>query len=153
MEKGKFYFSIKDFLEDNVNNTKNIFILVAEYTSFNLEDLKDYNGEIFGGIVPFVVYNNEYYNKGIIVCSLCKNSDFLLVEDLNHLNVNHTFFENRKSFLVLLDGLSQNITNFLENLFEAVCENAQIIGGGAGKMTFENDPVIFTKDKIYKMLQ
>ena len=62
MEKGKFYFSIKDFLEDNVNNTKNIFILVAEYTSFNLEDLKDYNGEIFGGIVPFVVYNNEYYN-------------------------------------------------------------------------------------------
>ena len=34
-------------------------------------------------------------------------------EDLNHLNVNHTFFENRKSFLVLLDGLSQNITNFL----------------------------------------
>lgn len=150
MEKGKFYFSIKDFLEDNVNNTKNIFILVAEYTSFNLEDLKDYNGEIFGGIVPFVVYNNEYYNKGIIVCSLCKNSDFLLVEDLNHLNVNHTFFENRISFLVLLDGLSQNITNFLENLFEMVCENAQIIGGGAGKITFENEPVIFTKDKIYK---
>ena len=79
MEKGKFYFSIKDFLEDNVNNTKNIFILVAEYTSFNLEDLKDYNGEIFGGVVPFVVYNNEYYSKGIIVCSLCKYSDFLLV--------------------------------------------------------------------------
>jgi hypothetical protein len=97
MEKGKFYFSVKDFLEDNVNNTKNIFILVAEYTSFNLEDLKDYNGEIFGGIVPFVVYNNEYYDKGIIVCSLGENSDFLLVEDLNHLDVNHTFFENRKS--------------------------------------------------------
>lgn len=150
MEKGKFYFSVKDFLEDNVNNTKNIFILVAEYTSFNLEDLKDYNGEIFGGIVPFVIYNNEYYNKGLIVCSLEENSDFLLVEDLNYLDVNSTFFENRKSFLVLLDGLSQNITKFLENLFEVVCENAKVIGGGAGKMTFENDPVIFTKDKIYK---
>jgi hypothetical protein len=150
MKKSKLYFCVKDFLDDNKNNTKKIFVLVAEYTNFNLEDLKDYEGEIFGGIVPFVVYNNEYYNKGIIACSLDENSDFLLVEDLNHLNVNHTFFENRKSFLVLLDGLSPNITNFLENLFEVVCENAQIIGGGAGKMTFENDPVIFTKDKIYK---
>lgn len=150
MKKGKFYFCVKDFLEDKKNNTKNIFILVAEHTNFNLEDLKYYDGEIFGGIVPFVVYNNEYYNKGIIVCSLSENSDFLLVEDLNYLNVNRTFFENRKSFLVLLDGLSENITNFLENLFEMVCENAQIIGGGAGKMTFENDPVIFKKDKIYR---
>jgi hypothetical protein len=150
MKKGKLYFSTNDFLEDNKNNIKKIFILVAEYTNFNLEDFKNYNGEIFGGIVPFVVYNNTYYNKGIIACSLDDNSDFLLVENLNHLNDNSTFFKNRKSFLVLLDGLSPNITNFLENLFEVVCDNAQIIGAGAGKMTFENDPVIFTKDKIYK---
>lgn len=150
MKKGKFYFCIKDFLEENKNNTQKAFVLVAEYTNFNLEDLKSYNGEICGGIVPFVVFNENYYNKGIIVCFLEENSDFLFVEDLNYLDTNPTFFENRKSFLVLLDGLSPNITSFLENVFEVVCENAQIIGGGAGKMTFENDPVIFTKDKIYK---
>ena len=150
MKKGKFYFCLKDFLEDNKNNTQKAFVLVAEYTNFDLEDLRNYNGEIFGGIVPFVVFNENFYNKGIIVCFLEENSDFLFVEDLNNLDRNPIFFDNRKSFMVLLDGLSPNITNFLENLFEAVCENAQIIGGGAGKMTFENDPVIFTKDKIYK---
>ena len=55
MKKGKFYFCIKDFLEDNKNNFKKAFILVAEYTNFSLEDLKLYNGEIFGEIVPFVI--------------------------------------------------------------------------------------------------
>uniref|UniRef100_UPI0040479DB8 FIST C-terminal domain-containing protein n=1 Tax=Aliarcobacter sp. TaxID=2321116 RepID=UPI0040479DB8 len=149
MKKGTFYFCIKDFLDYNRNNFEKVFILVAEYTNFNLEDLKQYNGEIFGGIVPFVIYNNEYFNKGIIVCPLEENSDFLFVEDLNNLRVNPSFFENKKSFLVLLDGLSPNITNFLENLFEVVSQDAQIIGGGAGKITLKNEPVIFTKDNIY----
>jgi hypothetical protein len=149
MKKVKFYFCINDFSTDNKNNNKNFFILVAEYTNFNLEDLKHFEGEIFGAIVPFVVYNNEYYNKGIIVCSLEENSDFVLVEDLNHLNIKSSFFENKKSFLVLLDGLSPNITNFLENLFETVSQDAQIIGAGAGKFTLKNEPVIFTKNNIY----
>lgn len=149
MKKGTFYFCIKDFLEDYKNSFKKVFILVAEYTNFNLEDLKQYKGEIFGGIFPFVIYNNEYFNKGIIVCPLEENSDFLFVEDLNNLKVDPTFFENKKSFLILLDGLSPNITNFLENLFEAVSPDAQIIGAGAGKFTLKNEPVIFTKDNIY----
>lgn len=149
MKKGKFYFCIKDFLEDNKNNFKKAFILVAEYTNFSLEDLKLYNGEIFGGIVPFVIYDNEYYNKGIISCFLEENSDFLLIEDLNNFNDKPSFFENKESFLVLLDGLSPNINNFLENLFEVVSEKAQIIGGGAGRITLEKKPVIFTKDNIY----
>ena len=148
MKKGKFYFCIKDFLEDNKNNFKKAFILVAEYTNFSLEDLKLYNGEIFGGIVPFVIYDNEYYNKGIISCFLEENSDFLLIEDLNNFNDKPSFFENKESFLVLLDGLSPNINNFLENLFEVVSEKAQIIGGGAGRITLEKNQ-LFSQKIIY----
>lgn len=150
MLNAKFYVCVKDFLEDNKNNSKKIFILVAEYTNFDIENLKYHESQIFGAIVPFVVCNNEFYNKGIIAYFLEENLDFILIEDMNYLNVNPSFFENRKSFLVLLDGLSSNKTKFLENLFEVVPENAQIIGGGAGKLTFENDPVIFTKENIYK---
>lgn len=149
MKTGKYYSSMKDFFKDNLNNSEKIFILIAEYTQFNFEDFKNYNGEILGGIVPFVIYNNEFYNKGIIACSLETNSELMLVEDLNYINDNSSFFENRNSFFVLLDGMSPNITNFLENLFERVSSKAQIIGGGAGKITFNNDPVIFSKEKIY----
>ena len=149
MKTGKYYSSMIDFFKDNVNNSEKIFILIAEYTQFNFEDFKNYNGEILGGIVPFVIYNNEFYNKGIIACSLETNSEFMLVEDLNYINDNSSFFDNKKSFFVLLDGVSPNINNFLENLFEIVSSNAQIIGGGAGKISFNNDPVIFSKEKIY----
>jgi hypothetical protein len=150
LKKGKFYFSIKDFLEDNKNNTKKVFILLAEYTNFYLKDFKNYDGEIFGGIVPFVIYNNEYYNKGIIACILEEDADVMFIKDLNNLEIEASFFENKESFLVLLDGLSTNTNDFLEVLFEVVPENSQVIGAGVGKLTFKNDPVIFTKDNIYK---
>lgn len=148
MKTGKYYSCMKDFFKENASNTEKMFILVAEYTEFDFENLKNYSGEIFGGIVPFVVYNNKFYNKGIIACPLEKNSDFMFVEDLNYLEEDSIFFENKKSFFVLLDGLSSNITNFLENLFEVVSFDARIMGAGAGKLTFNNDPVIFTKEKI-----
>ena len=149
MKKGKFYFSVKDFLNDNKNNTKNVFLLIAEYTNFNVKDLNDYKGESSGAIVPFVVYNNEFFNKGIIACFLEDNSSTALIEDLSIFDVDSSFFKNKESFIVLLDGLSSNISKFLDDLFENIPENTCVIGAGAGKLTFKNDPVIFTKGKIY----
>ena len=149
MEKGKFYFSVKDFLEDNINNTKNVFLLVAEYTNFQITDLDNYKGESSGAIIPFVVYNNEFFNKGIIACFLEENSSSVLIKDLSVFDIDSSFFQNKKSFIVLLDGLSSNISSFLDDLFENIPEDSQTIGAGAGKLTFKNDPVIFSKGEIY----
>lgn len=150
MKNGKYYSCFHDFLSVNKNNTEKMFILVGEYSNFDISELKFYPGEICGAIVPFIVYNNEYYNKGIIACPLEENSDFVLVENLKSLDIDSNIFDGKESLVLLLDGLSPNITEFLDNLFEIVPENMQIIGGGAGKLTFEEEPVIFTKDNMYQ---
>lgn len=150
MKEGIYHCCVNDFLANNKNNNKKKLLLVAEYTNFELEYLEKYEGEIVGAIVPFVVYNNEFFNKGIISCDLDEDNNFLLIEDLNSFSIEETFFRQSKSLVVLVDGLSSYISDFLDNLFQNIPENTQVIGGGAGKMTFERDPVIFTKQEFLK---
>ncbi len=147
MKEGIYYPCFKDFLKENKNKENKQFILIAEYSDFEMEYLNDYKGDIVGAIVPFILYNTEFYNKGVIAFNLPENSDYLFVEDMTNLNKEEVESFDIESLLVVLDGLSPNITQFLDDLFEYVPENTQIVGGGAGKMTFEQDPVIFSKNK------
>lgn len=150
MKEGVYYPCIDDFLTNNKDSKTKKILLVAEYTNFELKYLEKYQGEIVGAIVPFIVYNNEFFNKGIISCDLHENNNLLLIEDLKNFSIDKSFFKNTQSLIVLVDGLSSDITDFLDNLFENIPENTQVIGGGAGKMTFEQEPVIFSKTQILK---
>lgn len=150
MKEGIYHCSLDDFLEKNIDSKTKKILLVAEYTNFQLEKLQVYKGEIVGAIVPFIVYNHDFFNKGIISCDLHEDNNLLLIKDLDSFYIEKSFFSKSKSLVVLLDGLSSSISSFLDNLFENVPENTQIIGGGAGKMTFEREPVIFSKDEFCK---
>jgi hypothetical protein len=150
MKEGIYYPCVDDFWAANKDSKTKKILLVAEYTNFELKYLEKYQGEIVGAIVPFVVYNNEFYNKGIISCDLHENNNLLLIEDLKNFSIEKSFFANTQSLVVLIDGLSSNISDFLDNLFENIPENTQVIGGGAGKMTLEQEPVIFSKTRILK---
>ena len=150
MKDGVYYSSLDEFLSKNQNSNTKKFLLVGEYTNFDIKKLQTYNGEVVGGIVPFIVFNNDFFNKGIISCDLDSEENYLLIENIDSISIDRDFFSNSSSLLVLVDGLSPSISNFLHTLFENVPENTQIMGGGAGKMTFEKEPVIFTNSTIYK---
>lgn len=150
MKEGIYYSCVNEFLNINRNSSMKKFLLIAEYTNFQFEDLEEYKGEIIGAIVPFIIYNTEIYNKGVISCDLNDDNNFLLIEDLKDFSIENSFFSNNKSIMVFIDGLSSYISDFLDTLFENIPENTQVIGGGAGKMTFERDPVIFTKHQFCK---
>lgn len=150
MKEGIYYDCINDFLNKNRDIETKKLLLVAEYTNFELKKLESYSGEIIGAVVPFIVYNNEFFNKGIISCDLEEENNFLLIENLKEFSIEDSFFKKSKSLVVLVDGLSSYISDFLDNLFQNIPENTQVIGGGAGKMTFERDPVIFTKNQFCK---
>lgn len=150
MKDGKYYSCINDFLEKTKNNNSKKFIFVAEYTIFDNESFENYPNEIIGAIVPFVIYDTEFFNKGVISYDLDENDEFTIVENMQDYIPSKEFFDKTKSLIVVLDGLSSQITNFLEKLFEASSLDTQIVGGGAGKMTFEREPVIFCKNKFYK---
>eukprot|EP01029_Cantina_marsupialis_P012729 TRINITY_DN2810_c0_g2_i1.p1 TRINITY_DN2810_c0_g2~~TRINITY_DN2810_c0_g2_i1.p1 ORF type:complete len:296 (+),score=52.32 TRINITY_DN2810_c0_g2_i1:61-888(+) len=57
---------------------------------------------------------------------------------------------NFDSILIMLDGLSKYVTTFLETVFQRLPINSEVIGGGAGKMTLKQEPVIFSNKGIFK---
>jgi hypothetical protein len=50
--------------------------------------------------------------------------------------------------LVFVDGLSSGITGFLEALYESTGITDTILGGGAGKLSFTQEPVLFSKHEM-----
>lgn len=150
MKEGIYYSSLDQFLENNKSSKTKKILFVAEYTNFDLKKLQNYQGELIGAIVPFVVFNEDFFNKGLISCDLHEDNNLLLIKDLDSFSISDKSFFNSQSLVVMVDALSSSISAFLDMLFENVPENTQIIGGGAGKMTFEKEPVIFSKDGIYK---
>lgn len=95
------------------------------------------------------MYDTDFYNKGIVSYDLDDLDDFTIVKDMSKFKLNKSFFEKTNSLLIMLDGLSSNITDFLDNVFEITSSDTQIVGGGAGKLTFEKDPIIFTNTESY----
>lgn len=149
MKEGKYYCCFHEFLANTKNNNSKKFLLVAEYTNFDAIDLNDCSFDVVGAIVPFVVYDTDFYNKGIVSYDLDDLDDFTIVKDMSKFKLNKSFFEKTNSLLIMLDGLSINITDFLDNVFEITSSDTQIVGGGAGKLTFEKDPIIFTNTESY----
>ncbi len=148
MINGKYYGCIEDFINEASSQSK-YFLMVAEYTPFSTSMFSSLENQICGVVVPFVIYDNEFFMKGLIAC-VVENSDDFVIVDLKNSQINKEKFTNSKSLIVMLDGLSPDISDFLDDLFESIPENTQIIGGGAGKMTFMQEPVIFSKDKFFE---
>ena len=150
MREGKYYSCINEFLVQTKDEKIDKFLFVAEYTNFDNTLLQQCQSKICGCIVPFVVYDTNFYNKGLIAYDLDGNDDFVIAKDMGNFQADKSFFSDTNSLIVILDGLSSNITDFLEVVFDNSSTNTQVIGCGAGKMTFEKDPVIFDNFNLYE---
>ena len=150
MENIRYFNNIDELKKTISNENSKKFILVAENSNFSLEDLKDLSIDYFGAIVTQVLYNEENFDKGCIVCDLNETQEPFIIEDMSNVGLKKSMFEKYNSFIVLVDGLSSYISDFLEDIFQVFPSGCQILGGGAGKLTLKQEPVIFSKDGIYE---
>lgn len=143
----KYYKTIEDFMIEN-NNDSRFLLLITENTNFEINELKDFN--IIGAIFPEVILNNTHYKEGLLASVLDDDFNVDLVEDMHTFQSKEKTFKDKESLIVLLDALSPDISLFLDNLFESISEQTQIIGGGAGRITFEQSPVIIHDGTLYQ---
>ncbi len=52
--------------------------------------------------------------------------------------------------MVLVDGLAGNITAFLARLFSKLARTVTYIGGGAGSLTLQQKPCLFTPEGLFQ---
>lgn len=149
MKNIKLYKNLEEFISNNQNSKKEYYLLVAENCDFDYKKLKTSAIKFHGAIVTQVIYNDSNYDNALIACEL-EDERINLIEDLENPILIENDYKDASSLLVLLDGLSANITAFLDSLFNILPLNIEILGGGAGKLTLKQEPVIFNNNGIYQ---
>jgi len=145
----------------NDENTSGVLILACDANGFTPEKvdevLKQYKKPVFGGIFPQILFNKEILEKGTIVAGISQPVSTAVIKGLGDISIDldaiieNTFewqsLEN-KTIFVFVDGLSQYISVLIDSMFNCWGLLPNYIGGGAGSLSFERKPCVFTGEGL-----
>jgi hypothetical protein len=143
-----FFHSFKELQNQYADESENLVLLVGEKTPFHFSDIPECRNTFHGVIFPEVIFEGNHYKCGIILLVLSDQEQVIFIPDMTSPSLN-TISQQTKSLIVFIDGLSQNIDQFLEQMFIQTDPSLRIIGGGAGKLTLNQEAVFFNKEGIY----
>lgn len=132
----------------SIDKSSRYLLLVAENSLFHSKDIDD-SLMLVGAIFPRLVFDDNSYDSGFILAKMNDNTSAFVVEDMSK-NFDTNDLGRLNSFFIVVDGLSSHIGNFIECFFENANEKSKIIGGGAGKLTLQQEPIIFSNHGIFK---
>ena len=142
-------------------NTSGVLILACDANGFTPEKvdevLKQYKKPVFGGIFPQILFNKEILEKGTIVAGISQPVSTAVIKGIGDISIDldaiieNTFewqsLEN-KTIFVFVDGLSQYISVLIDSMFNCWGLLPNYIGGGAGSLSFERKPCVFTGEGL-----
>lgn len=110
--------------------------------------------DFFGGIFPGLIHGNQMYEEGALILVLPALEKPFLIRELNRNQIELPDFgtkitkaTNKKyTAMILVDGLTSNISLFLLKLFNRLGNAVHYFGGGAGFRTLRQGPCLFTPE-------
>lgn len=113
---------------------------------------------VFGGVFPQIIYNGRNYERASIVIGLEERPATMLVSGLD--DPLASFEEQLKkaspeilaaeSLIIIVDGLSPRIADFIEAVYDNFGPDKHYIGGGAGSLSFRPKPCVIGDGRIRK---
>ncbi|MES9928302.1 MAG: FIST C-terminal domain-containing protein [Candidatus Thiodiazotropha sp. 6PDIVS] len=137
-----------------------LLLLIGSSSEINLkilpELLSDISVPAVGVVVPGVILEDESYESGVVVCGLTSTSFAYVVPDItrseNALNQDISKIldtnQNPSSVLIVIDGLSKGVDNFVTTLHDCMGPNVEVIGAGCGHLDFSSRPNIVTSEGL-----
>lgn len=133
-------------------NPTGVFILCSdqstEYLDFFDSFLKTISIPVFGGVFPAIVHQGQAMETGLICVPMFMPLNIKLYANLENATQSGFTFDSNlteaHSLMVLVDGLSRNIDYALDQLFQQYGQSLHVFGGGAGSLSFEQAPCLFT---------
>lgn len=137
-----------------------VVILACDANGYAAEEidpvLQGISVPVIGGVFPKVVAGGELLETGFLVVGFDCSAKVCVVEGLSDSEVD--FEDSLESFdvdlsaaktlMVCVDGLSSRISALVDELFAVFGLEANYIGGGAGSLSFEQKPCVFTNDGL-----
>ncbi|WP_158972444.1 FIST signal transduction protein [Paraglaciecola sp. L3A3] len=132
-----------------------LFILCCEQSLNQLNSFESFLQSIpipvFGGAFPSVLYDQQAQEQGIIFVAMHMPLDIRVFHDLDQAKAFELSFNlaEYQSLIVLVDGLSRNIEDALNQIFLQTDSDIAVFGGGAGSLSFQQKPCIFTNQGVF----
>lgn len=144
-------------IKDHVN-TKAALISIAEHTEVNTEvligTLNQEGVKFMGGIFPKVIHGNVILEKGIVINTLSNIEALILIKDISskEFTIPKIDFKagQHYSLFTYVDGLTSNISNYLEQLYENYGMQTNYFGGGAGSLSLQQKPCVFCNEGVFQ---
>ncbi len=110
----------------------------------------------FGALFPGIIYGTKEFTEGIIIKKWKTAAPPIIVKEvasqqlvgLDKLVLPDT--NEKLTAFTFIDSLTGHIDNFLESLNNIFGGKVNFIGGGAGVMSFEQQPCVFTNEGLFE---
>lgn len=113
---------------------------------------------IFGGIFPQILYMGEHYDRGTLIVGLYTKPHLVTIPLLNdqvtdiHKTLASSVYDDEvrsaRTLFVWVDGLSCQIGHLIEEIFSVFGSEFNYVGGGAGSLSFERKPCLFSNQGL-----
>ena len=134
---------------------KALFILACDENGLDPEQatpfLRSLTVPVFGGVFPTILHQHRHYDRGFIVVGMNQAVDLAVFEnvsDLDPYSIDPVALPQEilgaPSLLVLVDGLASTIDLVIGGIYDQVGPRPTVLGGGAGSLSFQKRPCIFT---------
>lgn len=140
--------------------TKGLLILACDANGFTPElldeTLRQVTVPLFGGIFPEILHNDKKLTRGTIVVGLPVVPNVQVIPNLSDPAADYDAIVDQKiprlgqakTMFVWVDGLSKRISALIDSLFNIFGLEINVIGGGAGSLSFKQKPCLFTEEGI-----
>ncbi|MEM6347908.1 MAG: FIST N-terminal domain-containing protein [Bacteroidota bacterium] len=140
------------------DQVEGLLILACDANGFTPESIDPILAQlsipVIGGVFPEIIYTKEKYQKGSIVATLSSKPDLHIIKGLSDESIDFSFAvgeqipdrKEAKTMMIFVDGLSSRIASLIEGVFIAFGLDCNYIGGGAGSLSFEQGPCLFTPE-------
>ena len=137
---------------------KAALVSIAENTEIDIDrlifELNASGIKFMGGIFPKVIHGQSISDTGIVVNTLV---DVVMISHISQISKRKLvipsidFNENHQySLITYVDGLTSNISSYLSELYEKYGMQTSYFGGGAGSLSLQQKPCVFTNDGIFQ---
>ncbi len=140
--------------------TTGILILSCDKNNYTVDIvdpiLKEINIPVIGGIFPSIIQGKTVLETGNIVIGLNQPVQVHVIDQLSNTNIDYEDvldekipdLEHGKTMMVFVDGFAKRISAFIDNLFSVFGLDINYIGGGAGSLSMEQKPCLFTNNGL-----
>ena len=152
---------LKNLLDEvaSLDNVQSILVLACDQNGFTPETVDGILGNVsvplFGGVFPEIIHEKEKLSRGVIVAGLSDRAKVQVIPGLSGVDsdyeqlIDDTAVSNdTRTMIVLVDGLARRISSLIDALFNVFGLEFNYVGGGAGSLSFEQKPCLFTNDGL-----